>query len=91
MTMAALGLVFCPVFAPIAWMMAKRDLREMEAGTMDPAGAVQTNRARLLGIAGMISFGLTLVVLTALGIVGWYLFEHNIEYFDRWLDPGGAR
>ena len=37
----------------LTWALAARDLARIRAGVMDPAGAVQTNAARQLGLAAM--------------------------------------
>ncbi len=57
------GFVVCAICGVIAWVMANNDLREMEAGTMDPEGRELTNAGRL---CGMIS---TLFTAVVLGIV----------------------
>ncbi len=57
----------------IAWVMANNDLREMEAGRMDPTGKGITQAGK---ICGMISVILHIVVigiwllLVALGVLG---------------------
>ena len=50
-----LGLVTCPVFAVVAWVMGKVDLREIDAGRMDPEGRSLTQAGMILG---MITVGL---------------------------------
>jgi predicted Zn finger-like uncharacterized protein len=42
-----LGLPF--ILGPIAWIMGNNDLREMDAGRMDPAGRSATSTGRLCG------------------------------------------
>lgn len=49
------------------WVMARRDLRMMKAGVMDPAGTDRTNRAldyarvgTLIGVSFLVSYGLML-------------------------------
>ena len=60
MALGILGLVVCVICGIIAWVMGNNDLREMNAGTMDPAGRGMTNAGK---ICGMISVILTIVVL----------------------------
>ena len=57
-----LSFVLCGIVTGIpAWIMGASDLKEMDAGTMDPAGRGMTNAGRILGIV--------CVALTVLGIV----------------------
>lgn len=58
-----LGLVVCFPFGIAAWVMGNTDLREMDAGTMDPSGRSTTNAGRIIGI-----------VATILAIVGVVIF-----------------
>jgi hypothetical protein len=68
-----LGLVVCFPFGIAAWVMGNGDLKQMEAGAMDPEGRSLTNAGRICGmiatilvIAGIVIGGL----LFALGVVG---------------------
>jgi predicted Zn finger-like uncharacterized protein len=55
-----LGLLVAPlIFGPIAWIMGNNDIKEIQAGRMDPEGESQTNIGRILGM-----------ISTILGIVG---------------------
>ena len=53
--------IVCPVLAPIAWVIASKELRAIDAGRRDPTKRDQANAGRILGIIG--------TVLLALGIV----------------------
>lgn len=55
-----LGLVLCVIFGIVAWVMANGDLREMQAGSMDPSGEGMTTAGKICGIIS--------VVLTLLGV-----------------------
>jgi hypothetical protein len=44
------GLVSCQLLGIAAWVMANQDLREMDAGWMDPAGRDMTNAGRICGM-----------------------------------------
>jgi hypothetical protein len=71
LVLGILGLVCCAILAPITWVMANTDLREMQAGVMDRSGEQLTNVAKILGIIGtvLIAIGLLLFVLQiALGV-----------------------
>jgi ferric-dicitrate binding protein FerR (iron transport regulator) len=54
-----LGLVVCAFLGIAAWVMGNNDLKEMDAGIMDPSGRDSTNTGRILGM-----------VSTILGIAG---------------------
>jgi predicted Zn finger-like uncharacterized protein len=63
-TIKLLGiLAFIPFFGlpfilgPIAWMMGKSDLHEMDAGRMDPAGREATETGRFCGKIAVIVYG----------------------------------
>lgn len=45
-----LGWVFCVVFGIVAFFMARNDLEEMRAGTMDPSGEATTNAAKIISL-----------------------------------------
>ena len=53
-----LGLLLCQIFGIAAWTMGNNDLREMDAGFMDPAGRDLTVVGRILG---MVSTGLLIL------------------------------
>jgi hypothetical protein len=55
---AILGLVACPIFGPVAWIMGNSDMTEIRAGRMDPEGENLTNIGRIIGI-----------IATALGVL----------------------
>lgn len=59
-TILTLGIIgfFCGICGLIALIMGNADLKEMDAGTMDPAGRSNTNTGR---ICGAIGFGLNVV------------------------------
>lgn len=48
-----LGLVLCIVFGIMAWVMGNGDLRQMDAGQMDPSGRGMTQAGKVLGIVGV--------------------------------------
>ncbi len=60
-----LGIVICVIFGIVAWVMGSGDLREMQAGRMDPTGQGLTLAGKICGIIS--------VVLALLGIVLWIL------------------
>jgi len=62
LVLGILGLVCsCFVLGVIAWVMGNGDLREMDAGRMDPSGRGLTQAGKICGIIS--------VVLTIVGLV----------------------
>ncbi|HKW31033.1 MAG TPA: hypothetical protein VJT54_17045 [Verrucomicrobiae bacterium] len=49
-----LGLVVCAPLAIAAWIMGSGDLKQMDAGTMDPSGRGNTQAGKICGIIGTI-------------------------------------
>jgi hypothetical protein len=60
-----LGLVCCMIFGIVAWVMGSSDLREMDAGRMDPSGRGLTQAGKICGIISVV----LLIVTTVLGIL----------------------
>jgi len=65
LVLGILGLVCCVICGIIAWVMGKKDLTEMDAGSMDPTGRGLTQAGK---ICGMISVGLNI-----LGLIIWLI------------------
>ncbi len=53
----------CFIFGILAWVMGSKDLKEMDAGRMDPEGRGLTNAGKILGMIG-----------TFLSIIGLIMF-----------------
>jgi hypothetical protein len=64
LTFGILSFVCCVLFGVAAWVMGNGDLRQMEAGYMDPSGTGLTQAGKILG---MVSVILNLLV------IGFYL------------------
>jgi hypothetical protein len=60
LVLGILGLVVCFICGIIAWVMGNNDLRQMDAGAMDPSGRGLTQAGK---ICGMISVILAIIVL----------------------------
>lgn len=61
-----LGLVICPIiFGVLAWVWGNNDLREIDAGLMDPEGKGLTQAGRIIGMVS--------VILMLVGIAFWLL------------------
>ena len=65
LTLGILGIVLCFICGIIAWVMGNNDLREMDAGTMDPSGRGLTQAGKTCGMVSAI------LVIVGLGI--WLL------------------
>ena len=65
LVLGIIGIVLCFICGIIAWVMGKNDLKEMDAGTMDPAGRGMTNAGKICGMIG--------VILACVGLVFWLL------------------
>ncbi|MDI1290640.1 MAG: DUF4190 domain-containing protein [bacterium] len=68
LVLGILSIVLCQILGIIAWVMGNADLREMDAGTMDPAGRESTNAGKVCGIIGTVLLGLGVC-----GTVAWIL------------------
>jgi hypothetical protein len=77
---AIIGLVGCPIFAPIAWYMGNADLKEIRAGRMDREGESLTNIGRILGIVG-----------TCLLILSCFLYGCLAVIFVPYAMQGGVK
>jgi len=60
-----LGLVLCQVFGIVAWVMGSGDLKEMDAGTMDPSGRGMTQAGKICGMIATILMIISLVAAIA--------------------------
>ncbi len=65
-----LGLVVCLIFGILAWVWGNTDLKEMDAGRMDPSGRDLTQAGRIVGMVSVL-----LTVLMSLVGVAFYLLR----------------
>ena len=70
LVLGILGLVVCGPLGIAAWIMGNGDLKEMDAGAMDPAGRSTTNAGRICGIVATILAILGVVIFAIVMIVG---------------------
>jgi hypothetical protein len=82
MGILAICCVGAPVTGIIAWILGNNDLKEMDAGRMDPEGRGQTQIGKVLG---MIS-----TILTVLAFVAYCLF-FVLMIFGAAMAPGRRR
>lgn len=65
-----LGLVVCTPVAIVAWLLGSADLKEMDAGTMDPSGRGNTQAGRICGIIGTILLIISILVVGLFFMLG---------------------
>jgi hypothetical protein len=73
LVLGILGLVFCGPLGIAAWIMGSGDLKQIDAGTMDPSGRGTTNAGKICGMIATILMILGVVVailLLGLGVLG---------------------
>jgi hypothetical protein len=68
LVLGILGLVVCAPLAIAAWVMGSNDLKEMDAGTMDPTGRGATNAGKICGIIGTILMILGAIIGVVFGL-----------------------
>ena len=54
LVLGIIGLIFCGPLAIVAWVLGSGDLKEIDAGRMDPAGRGTTQAGKICGIIGTI-------------------------------------
>jgi len=54
LVLGILGLLCCFILGIIAWVMGSGDLREMDAGRMDPSGRGLTQAGKICGIISVV-------------------------------------
>ncbi len=72
LVLGILGIVLCFICGIVAWVMGNADLREMDAGTMDPEGRQLTQVGKILGMIGVgltVIFGGLWLILVILGML----------------------
>jgi len=70
LVLGILGLVVCGPLAIVAWIMGAGDLKEMDAGTMDPSGRGTTQAGKICGMIGTILLVLGLVIFAVIFAFG---------------------
>jgi hypothetical protein len=54
LVLGILGIVCCFICGIIAWVMGNNDIREIDAGRMDPTGRGLTQAGKICGMVGVI-------------------------------------
>lgn len=64
-----LGLLCCFIFGIVAWAMGSADLKEMDAGRMDPSGRGLTQAGQICGIISAV-LGIGQIILAIMWSMG---------------------
>lgn len=65
-----LGFVVCFIFGIVAWVMGNADMKEMDAGTMDPTGRGMTQAGKICGMISTILAACIIVLYLIIIIIG---------------------
>lgn len=76
LALGILGIVFCPICAPFAWIMGGTDLARMRDGSMNRGGEGVTKFGYVLGIVGCVLAVLSILV-TVVAVVVAVLLAAN--------------
>lgn len=64
--------IMTTILAPIAWVIANREIEAIHAGRRSPEGLQTASTARILGIVGTVLMGVGLIVLVVvIGLLGF--------------------
>lgn len=74
LVLGILGIVCCFICGIIAWVMGNNDLREIDAGRMDPSGRGLTQAGKICGMVGVILWIVMLVIQVLVLLLGGGLF-----------------
>ena len=66
-----LGLIVCAPLGIAAWVMGSGDLKQMDAGAMDPSGRGNTQAGKICGIIGTILMVIGIIVFGILFTIGF--------------------
>jgi hypothetical protein len=74
LALGILGIVCCFICGIIAWVMGNGDLKEIDAGRMDPSGRGLTQAGKICGMVSVIlqivGFVIWLLMMTVFGMAG---------------------
>ncbi len=77
LVLGILGLIICAPLGIAAWVMGNGDLKQMDAGTMDPAGRGTTQAGKICGMIATILMILGVVIwIVIVGLVGVAAVTH---------------
>ncbi len=70
LVLGILGIVCCFICGIIAWVMGNNDLREIDAGRMDPTGRGLTQAGKICGMVSVIFWIVMLVIQVLMLLLG---------------------
>jgi hypothetical protein len=70
LVLGILSLVICAPLGIAAWIMGNGDLKQMDAGTMDPSGRSMTNAGRICGMIACILMVLGIIIFVLVFALG---------------------
>lgn len=73
LVLGILSLVICQPLGIASWIMGSNDLKEMDAGGMDPSGRSLTQAGKICGMIAVILLALGVLLgllLLAFGVIG---------------------
>lgn len=71
LVLGILSLVVCSPLGIAAWIMGSGDLKQMDAGTMDPSGRGNTQAGKICGIIGTILLIVSFIVVGIFFTIGF--------------------
>ena len=71
LVLGILGLVVCAPLAIAAWVMGSGDLKQIDAGTMDPSGRGTTQAGKICGIIGTILLIIGVIIFGIIFSIGF--------------------
>jgi hypothetical protein len=80
LVLGILSLIICAPLGIAAWIMGSGDLKEIDGGTMDPAGRSLTQAGKICGIIAtilMIISAVVVILLIGLGVLGAAASAHH--------------
>jgi len=82
LVLGILGLIICGPLAIVAWVMGSGDLKQIDAGTMDPSGRGTTQAGKIIGIIGTILFIISIIavgICVVFGLGAALLSQHHSQ------------
>jgi len=80
LVLGILSLIICAPVGIAAWVMGNGDLKQIDAGAMDPSGRSVTNAGRICGMIATILLGLGvlggIILAVAVGVFGAVVSHH---------------
>jgi hypothetical protein len=70
LTLGLVAFFCCPLTGIASWIMGNADLRDMDAGVMDPSGRGLTNAGRIIGIVALVLNVLLILFYMAMMMMG---------------------